>query len=216
MTTKICPNCGFQNDGEANICTSCGHTLEQEVPLQTTQVLFSNTQPAQPFYQTFNQPVTEMPNERRRIPLFIKILGGFACFVIVIVIIAAFITGNVAKADFYKIGSDQIPSVKLVLGEERKVTGTSTSTSNGITTNIIEYQVPGGNQNKDMIQYFNYLMNNDGFLPLVDIDFNGPSGTGEFGRNSIESGKAVIMQINYDLNGYTIKIDRGEGNVNPY
>jgi len=121
--------------------------------------------------------------------------------------------GKTAEADYYEIGSDKVPSVKYVLGEIREVTGVSTSTRNGVTTKTIEYRVPD-NQGAEMLQYAKALMDKHGFYNTTPYDFTGSTGKGfEFSRVSDTEGFIIMLEIEYDRSGYTIKLTRGEGTL---
>jgi len=128
--------------------------------------------------------------------------------------------GNVleeeAKADYYQVGDDRIPTVKLALGEERKITGIRnyTSTGGGVGKEYT-YQVSGDEQNKDMIKYLNHLREKDKFIVTSDIDFTGKVGSGMVARPSVEEGQIILMELKYNTEGYTIDIKKGKGTVTP-
>jgi len=165
------------------------------------------------------QPAPQLPQKKRRVPLAVKIIIPIAVALILVVVglvLAVTIPlSNAAKADYYTIGADRIPSVKLALGQIRKVTSTSVSTSGGVTTKVIKYQVSGTSQNKDMSAYMVYLHDKDGFYTLTDIDFSPASATGGLGRNSKDNGQELLLQIEYDTSGYTITIVKEKGEITP-
>jgi len=130
-----------------------------------------------------------------------------------IVLVANVATGNVAGQDHFKIGPDEVPSVKLVLGEERDVSSYNSTTSGGIQTITIVYKV-AENQNYEMERYADALMYSDGFVMITDNDFTGPAGSGfMFARESVEDGYVVIARIDYDSGGYTLTLTRGTGTL---
>ena len=183
---------------------------EQQQPLsqQSQQPLIQQQQ-----YEPYTPPAVKT-KKKRRIPLVVKIIG------IVVILIAAGITAVVVslngagKKDYYKLGNDQIPSVKLALAEERKLTGTSSSSAlGGVSTKVITYQVSGSEQNADMVNYLTYLRDKDGFLLLTGYDFNGPKGTCVVGRNSVDAGYEIQLQIEYDRSGYTISLLKQKGEI---
>ena len=162
------------------------------------------------------------PKKKGKVPLAVKIIVPIAVVILVIVgiVLAIFLGASAtlnkaAQADYYTIGADQIPSVKLALGSERKVISTNTAIADGATTKTIKYQVSGTSQNKEMSDYLAYLHDKDGFYTVTDIDFSGSSATGGLGRNSKDSGQEILLQIEYDTSGYTITIVKQKGSVTP-
>jgi len=137
-----------------------------------------------------------------------------AAVVVVVALFAAnMATGNIAGQDYIDMGPDQIPSVKLVLGEERNVSSYNSSTSNGIQTITIVYKVDE-NQAGDMRTYAEALMNRYEFFNTTEYDFNGPTGSGFiFATESVQEGFIILLQIDYDTSGYTITLTRGEGTL---
>jgi len=159
------------------------------------------------------------PKKKSKLPLILGLAGAVVVILIAVIIIAVNCAGNilgqVSAADYYEIGNDKIPTVTRALGEERKVVSIDTSSSGSTKTQVIVYEVSGTEQNNDMLAYGKYLKNNDGFLPLQNADFSGPTGSCVSGRNSVDEGFMVRVGINFDTNGYTISIALQEGNVSP-
>ena len=135
--------------------------------------------------------------------------------VLIVIFTAKGLVNKTAKLDYYEIGADKIPTVKLAIGEERKVVGVSNSISGKVTTKEIKYEVSGSKQGEEMLDYYLYL-HDDGFLTLTDIDFSGSRGTGVFGRNSVDDGYEIQLQIEYNREGYTITIMKQPGGITPY
>ena len=133
-----------------------------------------------------------------------------------IVLVISLVGGSLSKtaeADYYEIGSDKVPSVKLILGEVRDVISVNTSTGNGVTTKAIGYKVEE-NQSAEMEKYAMALMSSHSFYSTNDFDFSGSTGKGfEFSRVSDEDGFIIILSIDYDSDGYTITLKRGEGTL---
>jgi len=230
---KFCTSCGTQNSDDAGFCVACGHPFEQAPVAAPPQQV---PQPAPPAPQPPVQPVAPVapvqqpyppttlapqpaPKKKGRVPLAVKIIvpiGVVLIAIVVGIVLAVSIPlSNATKADYYTLGADQIPSVKLALGQTRKVVSTSTSISGGVTTKVIKYQVSGTSQNKDMSTYMVYLHDKDGFYTLTDIDFSPASATGGLGRNSKDSGQELLLQIEYDTSGYTITIVKEKGKITP-
>ena len=141
------------------------------------------------------------------------ILLALVVVIVVSIIVAFLVTGNTAKQDYIKIGKDEVPSVKLILGEERNITGVSSSVTNGVRTKEIKYSVTE-HQSEEMFRYAQALVDNYGFYSLNDSDFTGDRGYGfEFAKESSEDGYIVIVRIDYDRSGYTITLSRGVGTL---
>lgn len=128
-------------------------------------------------------------------------------------IIAFIATGNTANADEYKLGNDTIKSIKSVV-EKRQVTSVATETSNGITTKKIEYT--SDTVYDDLLKYTQYLRNEGGFALTKDMDLYVTPSTVELGKKSNDSGKLIMMTIDYNSFGYTIIIQKGEGTLTTY
>ena len=156
------------------------------------------------------------PKKKRRIPLAVKIIGSIVLAIAAVVAIIVIVLNGTSNADYFKFGKDQIPSVKLVLGEERKLVSTSTTAvPGGGQTKVFEYQVPGTSQNEDMFNYLTYLREKDGFLLLTGFDFNDQEGSCVVGRNSVDEGYEIQLQIEYNRNGYTISVLKQKGGITP-
>ena len=144
-----------------------------------------------------------------------------ALIIIVCIIVLAIIVGiiaygsinSVANADEYKIGNDTISSIKAVI-EERNVTSVSTETSNGITTQSIEYE--SDTVQEDISKYVEYLRTEGGFLLTEDADLSKVPSTVQLGKESNDSGQIIRMTINYDESSYTIIIQKGKWSVTAY
>ena len=230
---KICTNCGASLSDTAKFCNGCGTNQDNTVPDQQPQpappVQQQHQQPQQPYQQPqqpqpFIQQQQYQPNsppavktkKKRRIPLFVKIIGIIVLLIAVGITAAVVIVNGAGKMDYFKFGDDQIPSVKLALGEERKLTGTSSSAAlGGGQTKVFTYQVSGSDQSTDMIYYLTYLREKDGFLLLTDYDFTGSEGTCVVGRNSVDTGYIIQLQIDYDRSGYTISLLKQKGEITP-
>lgn len=128
-------------------------------------------------------------------------------------IIAFVATGNTANAEEYKLGNDTIKSIKSVV-EKRQVTSVSTETSNGITTKKIEYK--SDTVQDDLLKYTQYLRTEGGFSLTKDMDLSVTPSTIALGKTSNDSGKLIMMTIDYNSTGYTIIIQKGEGTLSMY
>jgi len=121
----------------------------------------------------------------------------------------------------YELGKDSITSMSGALGVERKMNGISAETKNGVQTNIYEYLTdPNDNTQaaNDVAVYFQYLLDNDGFLSMKA--FNGLPYEGgvemQFAKSSVDEGKIIILDIEYNEKGYTLTFTKGTGTLNEY
>ena len=238
---KFCFNCGNGLEEAAKFCPGCGTQIAQPAPApapvpepvpeppQPTPLPFPVEPPPlqyipqQPFpqqphppqpYPVAPLPVQKKSNKKLLVVLAIiavVFVGGIAA----IIAAAVGITGKAAKKDFYELGNDKIPSIKYVLGDVRKISNTSTSISGGTTQKEYLYNEPGRDQGEEMSDYLTYLREKEGFLLLTDVDFTQPAAWVKVGRNSVDSGYEIIVQIEYDATGYYIICIKQPGEITP-
>jgi len=141
------------------------------------------------------------------------IIAGAVLVIGIIIVVALSVTGNVGDNDWIKIGKDEVPSVKLILGEKRVVTGVSSSIENGVTKKAITYST-SGNQSEEMETYALALVYDYGYYYLNEADFSDSRGTDfRFAKKSVEEGYIVVVRIDYDRSGYTVTLSRGTGTL---
>jgi len=213
-------NCGMQLDDATKFCRDCGTRCSDAKPPEKPPAPQPVAQPAPPQRQQYNQPTTAKPKKKSKLPIILAIVGVLAVVAIaggaLLVSFGFGVLSKAAKEDYYTIGNDQIPSIKMVLGEEYKVTGISTSTGPGdVTQKTIKYNAPGTGQSQAMLAYHAYLHDHDGFLNLATIMLSGSSGIGLVGRNSVDSGYEIQLQIEYDTSSFTITILKQQGGIVP-
>ncbi len=147
----------------------------------------------------------------------IKVILIIVCVVVVLGLLGmgiAFIaTGNTANADEYTFGNDVIRSVKAVV-EKRDVTGVSSGIENGVSVKEITYK--SNTVQQDLITYTQYLRNEGGFKLTKDMNLTISPSTVYLAKQSVESGKIILMNIEYDDLGYKIIMKKGVGTLNAY
>jgi len=188
---------------------------------QYQQPLFEQKKvpPSQSKYQQpSSEPVAVRKKKKSKLPIIL--LAIFAALVgialIVIFVVLPSTMNTMAGQDFYNIATNDVPSVKYILGEKRTVTGVSTSTrSDGVKEQAITYKSgKGENPQNDMVTYATALCDKYGFYAINDNDFSGVTGKGfQFAKESAMKGNLVIVQIDYDMGGYTITLLHGEGTL---
>lgn len=146
----------------------------------------------------------------KTLKIILLVAAGFVAFVVAICIVVGIIvfsTLNKQKqADYFKLGNDQIATVKLVVGE-RKINSVSTETSNGVTTKVYEYK--SGSSADDMKQYEEYLQEREGFV-ITSLSDEEPFC---LVKNSSDEGKILIVNIVDTQFGYVLTIRKGEGQL---
>ena len=131
------------------------------------------------------------------------------------VVTAILVTGNTSKKDFIKIGKDEVPSVKYIIGEVRNVTGVNSSIENGVSKKVITYSVLE-NQREEMLKYAQALYDNYHFwyYETNEDDFSGSEGIDlRLAKESVEEDFIIIVRIDYDRSGYTITLTRVRGTL---
>ena len=209
---KFCPNCGTGLDEAAKFCMGCGTSVAAAAPAPESAPYPQQPIP-QPYPQYPQQPYApaEPPKKKRKgLKIFLGILGGLVALIAVIIVTASAATGSAAKKDYYELGNDKVPSVKLVLGEKRKITNVSSSITNGQIFKGYQYAVSTG-QAAEMQAYAAYLLGEDDFYILPDED---EDAFAILGRNSVDEGQCITMVILCDDTGYAITIVKDAGQIN--
>lgn len=129
---------------------------------------------------------------------------------VIIGLVAHFATGKATDTEEYVIGDDSVKSIKTVVGE-RKANGVGTGVENGVTTK--RYQYESDTVQDDLITYTQYLLNEAGFILTQDMDLTVAPSTVQCAKQSVEEGQVIVMTIEYDLNGYTIIMQKGTGTL---
>ena len=232
-TAKFCNGCGSRQDDAPPVQQQQPVQPPVQQPAQSVQQPQQQPQQPQqpqqqfqpqpqyqppPMQQQYQQPIQQTPQaeskKKRRIPRLVMIIGIAVIVIGVGIAVAVIALNGAGNTDYFKFGNDKIPSVKLALGEERKLTSASTSAAlGGGQAKVFVYQVSGRRQNDDMFNYITYLREKDGFLVLTSFDFNGPEGACIVGRNSIDDGYMIQLQVEYDRSGYTITITKQKGEI---
>jgi len=157
--------------------------------------------------------------KKKRFPTWLLIVIIAAAAIAAIIVIASVAVGAEAEKDYFSIGPDQVPSMKLVVGETRNITSYKSSTTNGIKTITVVYKLDDEldyetYEDKDVFRYAEALMLDYGYVNITDYNFRGDTGSGfQFARESIEDGYVLIVQIDFDTRGYTLTISRGTGTL---
>ena len=124
--------------------------------------------------------------------------------------------GNVTAAtEYYTLGNDKITSITKVVGQ-RNVVESGVMRDRGVTTMTVAYSTDPADPTQasdDVARYFQYLLDNDDFLALKSFEDLPYEGGVEmsFGKDSVDKGQIIILDIDYNIKGYTLKFQKGEG-----
>ena len=145
------------------------------------------------------------------------IIGAAALVVIgVVVVLIIALGGNKYESEeYFEVGGDKIPSVMNVLGEKRKISEVTISSSKSADKMVIEYSV-SENQGDEMEEYAGALVDDFDFIALDEYDFGGKRGSDfQFVKVSDkDDDHIVIVTIDFNNSGYTLTIERREGELN--
>jgi len=208
---KFCPGCGAAMDAPP---PQYAQQAPQQAPPPPPQQQYApppQQQYAPPPQQQYAPPPQQAPKKKIPKPLFVVIV--IAVVIAVIAIAFNLGTGSQANKDYFDIGKDKVPSVKLVLGEKRNISGGGVGTTNGVTTRTINYSV-AENQGPEMLKYAKALIDDYGFYNSTPNNFSGPTGKGfEFVKESVEEGYLIEVVIDYDEHGYDLTLIRSKGEL---
>ncbi len=226
---KFCTNCGTSIADDAKFCIGCGSQQGAAPPLNTAppqapEPVPQYTRPAPAYQPQYQQTApAAQPKQKKRLSTGLKVLIIIAAAIVVIIIAAIIAVPFIARSalsseaqlDYYEIGGDLIPSVKLALGETRELTGVHTNVTNGVSTKQYIYKIVPA-QNMEMEEYAYFLHDYDGFRFTTDADFNRIEAAGiQLMREAQEDGYVLVAQIDYGASGFTISIMRGRGTIEP-
>ena len=96
--------------------------------------------------------------------------------------------------------------------------GSHTVTNSGVTTMTVVYSTGPKDHTQaanDMAKYFKYLMANNDFLALKSFSHLPYEGGVEmsFAKDSVDKGKIIILDIDYNTKGYTLKFQKNNGTL---
>ncbi|MCL1830926.1 MAG: hypothetical protein FWG21_05805 [Oscillospiraceae bacterium] len=138
-----------------------------------------------------------------------KILSVVLVMIMLFSIAGCSMLNSAATAETYEIGDDILYSVYSIVGE-RKVTGVESGTSNGAPTKKYTYSSP--TVVDDLLEYFTYLMRSDWVL-VQDYNLNVMPGSAQFAKNSLDTGKVLLMTISFENQKYSIHLTKIEGSI---
>ncbi|MCL1913537.1 MAG: hypothetical protein FWG10_06625 [Eubacteriaceae bacterium] len=144
---------------------------------------------------------------------FLKTLGIAAAVLVIALVFIINSLKNTANADFYKLGKDRIPSIKLVCGE-RESGKIEKSASGGITTITIEHT--SGNPVDDLLKYTNRLTSIEDFVFTTEFNPTASQGSIQLATDSVDNGKIILIDFDYGDTGYTITIRKGKGTLSRF
>lgn len=124
------------------------------------------------------------------------------------------VLGEESVQESYIFGEDVIPAIPGVLGRrDCPTTSKGTSLSDGVNWEEQVYTYRSDTVVEDLTTYLGLLLYELDFLNTTDIDLAVMPGQAVLAAPSAEPGMVVLITINYNLNGYTVKIAKGKGSV---
>ena len=133
--------------------------------------------------------------------------------IIALTLIAAFLfigCGSAAKLTEYDFGTDKVPSVNAVIGEERRVSGVNTGIDNGVRYKQYTYETQ--TMVEDLWAYYTRL-SELGWIVTKDFNLYDGSGEMQLGIESADAGKILIISVAFTPNRYAVKVSKMEGTL---
>jgi nitrogen fixation-related uncharacterized protein len=124
---------------------------------------------------------------------------------------------DIPNPAYYDLGRDLVASITKIVGE-REISGYDRKTENGATILKAAYLTDPKDKTQpanDVWDYFQYLMNDEGFISLVSFDVLPYEGGVDLSlaKYSVDEGQIIIVNIYYDSGGYTLEITKCEGTL---
>ena len=117
---------------------------------------------------------------------------------------------DAAKLKELDFGSDKVPTINAVLGQERKVTAVDVGTNNGAP--FKQYTYSSTSVTQDLSVFAKHLRDK-GWVVVKDYNFEKIPGMASLAIESSESGKILYMSIAYEKDKYAIKVTKAKGTL---
>lgn len=147
-----------------------------------------------------------MKNKKRIILIISGVIAAVVLFAGLFIYIFTMVFRNMQNIEAYTFGSDSVASVNSVVGK-RAVNSYQTTKNTEYSDKTIQYI--SDSVQEDLRQYSEYLVGEGGF----ETEFFGDAmaeGRMVFYKESADSGKILIMTIDYTDKGYQINIRKGK------
>lgn len=115
--------------------------------------------------------------------------------ILIITVFAACFAGCGKTDPVIKVGNDEIPTLYSVVGE-RKVTGVSKGIENGV--HYAEKTYPSSEVSIDDIEAYVNALQDEYHFVITMMEDSGTSVHSQLGNESVDEGKIIIIDINYD------------------
>ena len=129
-----------------------------------------------------------------------------------LVLCACSVLNDAAKLQSYDFDNDSVPSITSVVGD-RDVTGTKKGT--GTDGVYQEYTYKTDSVIEDIQAYINKLQSQGWVITIIEDD-GASSGTVQLGNESSDSGKIILLTIDYGASSYTLNIKKSTGTLNRF
>lgn len=144
---------------------------------------------------------------RKSVKIALGIAGGIIILGVILCVIIFSLFNTQKNAEYYVLGSDQVASVKTVIGV-RDISGISTSNGSGVSAK--KYNYKSKTSTDDISQYITYLVEEGGFTPTT---LNQQDDRPVYAKESVDEGKILIITIVDTGFGYTLTLQKGEGTL---
>lgn len=137
-----------------------------------------------------------------------------ALWLLITALLMAALSGCGATDTVIKLGKDEIPTMYAAVGE-RSINGTESGFENDMNYTIKTFA--SGAISEDDIETYWQTLKDAGFIATKDSAMFNTQITAQLGRESVEEGKIIIIDIEFDSAGETvIEYRSGEGTLTRY
>jgi len=207
---KFCPNCGTEFNSDAKFCNNCGAKRPEQEP-QYQPSPQPQPAPAQPAQYAPTAAAPPAKKKKSKLPvILIIIVAVTALGITAALIVSASILNMTAEAYYFKLGGDHIPTVRLAVGEIRKVTLSQSGVSDG--AQYKQYTYKTDSVFDDLLAYSDYLRDS-GWYVTMGYNLYNDSGEMQFAIDSVDSGMIVVISVAFTQTKYTVKMTKLEGSI---
>jgi len=132
-----------------------------------------------------------------------KYIFAFAVLSIVFLLVIVPLIARIIEAtEYYKIGQNMVPSINSIVGERKLSEWTSSLIPMKKTYEYTRVEDPKA----DIEKYYEYLIYNEGFIPINDGD-----GEKTVAKESSKEGYIIVIDISIMGQGYLVTLVEGKG-----
>ena len=150
----FCTKCGKKLKKKEQFCPNCGKNVNEEIP---TPVVAT--------------PIDDSKSKKSAIIVVIIVVAlmilAILAFVGIVIAIVFFAIDTVSKAENIELLGEEIPTVYKVTGEDIRICSIESRSDLHIKT--VEYDYCDRLSDEDAKEYFDYLVENHGFVYKTDV-----------------------------------------------